>query len=385
MRVKEDAAYLKSWQSDAVKRAHELSERARERGARTVFTISSTAKPTAHRRPYLTPLRQNNLCVYSGAVVFTQTQAVLLCRCLDGMVDYILVDAEKKFPIILEPDTTVLIKEERERMIGLSDTVLDTHSGNLAKACHDRIHKSRFYEFKPNDITANAVWHLVSKKLQFLSGRRIAIIGCGNIGFKLALKLLESDATVNLVRRDVHAGFHLANTMNMIKPASTLAHANFTTDGLKAAYRCDALIGCSSEPEVVTWDMVAAMHQDGFVVDVGKGNLTPEAIEKSLKRGMQVIRADITAALDGEIITILRNEKLLEEEMGRNTVSGLTLVSGGVFGLAGDLVVDKAAAPAVFFGVSDGAGELKQPGAITAADQRGIRRLRALMEAGGGR
>ena len=138
--------------------------------AKTVFTIATTSKKEAE--PYLTPIRRSDLFSVCGCVIFEQSILKEIVEIIDGQVDYIFVDSEKKIPVTIHPKLNVV------------------ETGNLSKVCFQEIKKSRILEYKPNDITVNATWSFLSQKLNFLSGKKVSILGSGNIGSKLALKLV---------------------------------------------------------------------------------------------------------------------------------------------------------------------------------------------------
>ena len=62
------------------------------------FIIGSTAKKTINDEFYLTPLRNTGSMIVGGVIVFNEQQAMHIARKIDGKVDYVLVDAEKKIP-----------------------------------------------------------------------------------------------------------------------------------------------------------------------------------------------------------------------------------------------------------------------------------------------
>lgn len=361
MQVKEDIQYLEDWLRDAEKLARKIHEKSRPEGKLSIFTISSTTKPSTNYYPYLTPIRRITHGFIGGAVVFSQTQAVLLCQKIDGMVDYILVDAEKKIGISANVDLTPLKEFKLPPIIKRRKSRFLVEMGNLSAACYPRIAKSHFCEYKPNDLTAEAVWHFLSNHFRILSGRKATIIGAGNIGFKLALKLVECGVDVNLVRRDLNKGMMIANTINILKPASTIARAYYNQDPLQASLFSDALIGCAEGIPIINWEMIQSLSKDGIVIDVGKGTIHKDAIYKAREFNIPMFRTDISSALDGLMATILRNQKVIKSEIGRREITeGIFVVSGGFIGYENDVVVDNCYEPRHIVGLCDGCGDFKK-------------------------
>ena len=378
--MEEEIKYLEWWLEDAEALAKKIRTHADQEGKIAIFTIAATVKPSEKRRPYLTPLRQINQGFTGGSIIFSQTQAVLLCTRIDGLVDWILVDAEKKIPLSFGYEKEIYSRFNIE-VLGHKSGVSREHieMGNLSAACALYVKKSELQEYKANDITVDSVWHLISRLKGILSGKKAAVIGAGNIGFKLALKLVESGCSVELVRRDVSRGGMMADLINMVKPVSTFAIAHYNADPLKAAVFSDMLIGCSNGSPVITWEMMQAMRPDGVVIDVGKGTIFAEALKMGIERGVPIIRADVSPGIDGVISTIRSTRNLTAKGMGRRTIeNGINLVSGGFMGLDGDIVVDNYTSPAYIIGVSNGRGDIKQD--YSEAEARSIAEAKKIID-----
>jgi hypothetical protein len=359
--MREDVENLDDWLNQAESMARDIRTLAQKEDGMAIFTISTTVKVREKGHPFLTPVRRIIHGFIGGAVVFSQTQAILLCKRIDGIVDQILVDAEKKIGITLGIDKSALKYFGLEPPCQKGYSRVHLEMGNLSAACVAHIKKSQFHEYKPNDVTVESVWHFLSNRYRTLSGKRVAIIGSGNIGFKLALKLVESGIHVELVRRDLWRGTLMADAINITKPESTIAIAHYNPNPLQASLFCDALIGCTNGTPAITWEMIQSMKPDGIVIDVGKGCVFKDAVQKAVKHKISIIRCDITSAIDGLISTMKRTQDVMEQETGRQEIKkGVFIVSGGSMGLSGDIVVDNYLNPRRIIGVADGMGDLKE-------------------------
>ena len=123
-----------------------------------------------------------------GCVIFSERQLLELIPLIDGNCDYIFVDAEKKVPI----------KSTQGASQQYAKTIAPFETGNFSRICFNLIEKSRVFEYKPNDLTVDAAWMFLSQQLQAFTNKKICIIGLGNIGAKLALKLVESGADIHV-------------------------------------------------------------------------------------------------------------------------------------------------------------------------------------------
>jgi hypothetical protein len=358
----EDLDYLKRWMVQVERHIRELHELARRSGRLAIFTISSTVKIPQNRWPYLTPIRSIVHGHIGGVVVFSQSQAILACSVVDGLADVVLVDAEKKIGIQYGHSAALLAQFGITLPPNARITKSYVEMGNLSAACARFLQKSKFQEFKANDITVDAVWLQLTSWFKVLSGRKFAIIGVGNIGFKLALKLVESGSSVEIVRRDLARGMLMADVLNLVKPRSTLASVHYNQDPFQACLYADAIIGCTSGQPVIRWEMTQGLKEGGLLIDVGKGCFYADAVQKAIASGIPIYRCDITSSIDGLVAAMERNRAYLSNEMGRRVLpeEGICLISGGHMGLAGDLIVDNFRRPTRFFGVSDGSGDMKR-------------------------
>ena len=311
------------------------AKKAPDGSIKTVFTIGCTKNYKNNLLPYTTPSRFNKYFCITGCVVFSREQAISAAAMLDGMVDIIAVDAEKKLPVV-------------------SGTI---ESGNLVSDCAGVIKKSKLVEFKANDLTVDAVWAFVSNKLNILSGRKIIIIGAGNIGSKLALKLVESGSKVVISRRDHRKGRIISYALNLVKPELTAAAVRYSDDILKSCIGADAILGCTDGYPAIEWKHIRSSKKDSLVIDVGKGSISKDAIKRAGVDKKPIYRTDISAALDAHLIMFLRNDEIIRTQLNGKSIRGLNFVSGGMYGRKGDIVVDNVNNPKVIFGIANGEGD----------------------------
>ena len=161
-----------------------------------IFTIGNTADWNKNSKPYLTPVRKIDSAYVFGIIIYTQCQSIIISSIVDGKVDYIFVDAEKKLPLLKNPDYTAL----KLFNIKQSDIVISKHEyGNISSICNNFIKLSRLHLYKGNDLTVETTWTFLVNFFKELSGKKFVIVGTGNIGSKLALKLVESGANITLI------------------------------------------------------------------------------------------------------------------------------------------------------------------------------------------
>lgn len=305
---------------------------ARESDRISMAIIGSTANQ--NNPPFVIgPVKASERFVGSMFITRDPQSIRELCRYADGKVDYILVDVEAKtsFP---------------EDMLA------------EVKSC---IQESQILTYKGNDITAMACDLLISEHVRDLRGKKISIIGAGNIGCKTALKLVERGADVYLTRRDKR-GVQLAEALNIMKTRYALGMVYSEERAEASAKDADVLIGFTQGIPAINREMITSLGQDALVIDGGVGTITEEAIGMAKRKGLSLFRLDIRLAFPFIIDSILSTEHFLKYIAGSRSKDGVTYVAGGVIGGKGDIVVDCITDPQIVIGVADGKGGILRSG-----------------------
>lgn len=336
--------------SDIRDRAREIVRRvvslAEREGKLTGFCIGNTSKIDGGGL-FFSPIRNTQQVVAGSVIVYRSEHAAEIARAVDGAVAYIFVDVEKKAgpsPEVYGPD----------------------HLGNIERAVRDVVRKSTVLVFKGNDLTVDSIDCMLSQLSsdvhRGLGGKKVAIFGAGNLGSKLALKLVERGAHVVITRRDEEKLKTIVAALNIIRPARTAAMVSGSTDNEAAARGADLLIGVTSGTPVVTAAMIESAAEGAVVMDGGKGCLFPDAIRAAERRGLRMLRVDVRAGFEGQVAMLLAMERFVKSGFGRRKFGGVDIVSGGLLARAEEIVVDDVGRPRMAYGIADGLGDfLRNP------------------------
>lgn len=302
----------------------------------SAFTIANTRK-VGTGNMYFPPIR-NTEKITSGVVVVYNSESVKdICSLIDGVVDIVFVDVEKK----ISPE---LFKHK--------------DAGNIENIVFDNIKKSEVFTIKSNDLTVDSIDVFISHRFGGrLSQKKIAIIGAGNIGSKLALKLVERGCHVNINRRNMERAKSIADALNYIKPLGTIAQVMPVEDPVKACYDADVLIGCTYGVPVINQTMVDVIAKNAFIVDVGKGSVFAAAVTYAKKLNIQIYRIPVIAGVEGAFAEILSTKDLIENRMNEVDIDGIHVISAGIMGSRGDIVVDNTRDIKCIYGVANGKGD----------------------------
>ena len=333
----------------------EVNRLARLEKKLTGFCIGNTRKIKSTGL-YFSPLRKTSRLIAGSAIVYDVNQAVAVTRAVDGRVDYVLVDTEKKISTELYGADNV---------------------GNVERAVREIVKHSRVLTYKGNDLTVDSIESLIVQILSTyprgLSGKRAAIIGAGNVGSKLALKLVERGMDVSLMRRDRVKLAAIVTVLNIIKPAETIAKVSAGTDNLSAAQGADLLVGLTQGTPVITMAMIDALAPGALLLDGGKGCCEPEAIRRAQEKDIPIYRADIRPGFEGHMGMVLETERIVEYALGRTEFDGVPVVSGGLLARPNEVVVDSIADPHAVFGLANGSGDF-----VRVLDDKQAQRLQAV-------
>jgi hypothetical protein len=250
------------------------------------ITISSTA---GNDKTYLTPIRLFENCAILGVVCKDEIEAKEIAISIDGNVDYIFVDIEKK----LAPK--------------ISDYG-DLISNNIYHPIYNAISNSIVLPFMPNDITVEAAWKSLVTKILELKDAKVMIIGLGNIGSKLCLKLVESGVRVYGVPRDSnHKSATLETTINNIKHKGAIGYLKIIDDLNKAIIMSDIIVFSASEPDILDKKYLKVLKTKRHILTIGRNNIPQElAVKLSNIRTLDV-GFDLLKNLEG-IIDIIHNQ-----------------------------------------------------------------------------
>ena len=358
MVVNEEIDRLKKWEEKIYSQLENINK-IRKNKEIIYYSISGVSSSNKID-PYITPIRFTGNKIISGCVVGSQIEAIISSKCIINTVDYLLLDVEKKMPMQIIPHKSVFeaFNLDRGLYIQNSKTVSGVEFGNISSAVRKTFPEKKIINFKPNDLTVESIWSFLSHKFYNFSGLKIAIMGTGNIGFKIALKLVESGCDVNLYRRDETKGNFFSNCINLVKHKNTLARAEFFNDPIKASTLCNAIIGTSkTDTPVITNQMIQVMHKKGLLIDCGKGNISEDGIKLAMETKINIYRTDVTSGIISFVNQSSEIKSLVNEKTGRKEIlKGIFVISGGVFGNYEDIIVDNYSKPKLIYGMANGKG-----------------------------
>ena len=301
--------------------------RRQEPGKETCLLLSTTARQGAQAPLRLSGLLHGRHLRVVHVVVHAWEPAVKLVRQADGAVTFIALDGEMKEPF----------------------------GGQNLLDLHVQIRRSTVLYLKVNDLTADGVVaSLLQQWGQGLVSKRIIVIGAGNVGAKIAQRLVELGCRVHCHRRDQAAARTVCDAINLLKPAHCTGEA-LPVVSVEAGSPWDLVLVCTPGTVGFTTAMRSLVAPDGIVMDVGVGTLDPDVVQAGGEPAVRFVRFDSRAAIVGHLELSIA-ARAQQSHGGRRTVGETTMVSGGYIGAPGDVIVDDWQRPSVLLGRCDGKG-----------------------------
>ena len=298
--------------------------------------LFGTTKKRINQNYYLTPNRESQKTIYAGAILYGNRTAKKLAKKIDGKVNYLFVDIEKK-----------------------SSNKKDALT-NIERATKATIKKSIVKNYKPNDITVDSIENFIQdyfrKNLRGVGGKKILILGSGNIGSKIAIRLLESGGNIFLFRRNKNKLKKISEVLNIIKPKHTKSRSNTISSNKLKFEDYDVIIGCSDNE--IRFKKIKKLFKKPLIIDVGKGVFTQPDLNQLSKRNVTVFRLDIENSLSSFLDTSVDTENFFESRFV-NKKRKFRLVKKGILGNNGDIIVDDVIKPERIIGVCGKDGLLK--------------------------
>lgn len=293
---------------------------------KTALVLTTTTHPF-NEQVKIFPLRyfENFVCLPLG--VKNNRSAEKIAKEFDGKVNAFFVDIENK----------------------LGDCY------DLFGVIKKNILKSNLYPIKGNDFTADATFAILNFILSGVSGKKICIFGAGNIGSKLALKLVESGARIYIINSTKESTKKITNAINSMKPRECPDKVKgISKDSLPQ--NLDCIIGFTRGIPIINKKIISNVKHLSYIIDGGLGTISSSGLEEARKRKINVLKIDTRIGFLGNAILMLYTEKFLKEVFGFRKIADFNIVAGGYLGEKGDIVVDKISKPSRIIGIADGSG-----------------------------
>ncbi len=214
--------------------------------------------------------------------------------------------------------------------------------------------KAKVFYYSDTNVWAESALTFIQHVEKGLNGKNILIAGTGILVTKLLNNL--SDYGTNLFylpgqSSSQHQQLRGASPTGFEKIAGTI-------DDSCDLSGIDLLIGASIK-QVSVDDRIAQRLPRGInIYDMGIGNFSADFIVTARDREDQVYRLDNRAGISSMVLSLFETDYLITKMMGTVCIKDVELVSGGILGCKGAVIVDNVYKPTYVIGIADGKGRV---------------------------
>lgn len=207
-----------------------------------------------------------------------------------------------------------------------------------------------------------------------ISGKKVLLIGRNPLATRMVLELINRNVEVYLNPNEYKgSGIFPYNNNSLLELESDMVRFLDLAEDRKF----DVLLGCSiNENNGFLHDFEDFSFKS--IYDIGVNNFNKEFIRKVTDCGGHAFRSDDRAGIAGIVLNIMETDYLIENNMGRKNIGEINVVSGGVIGQEGDVVVDNVNDPVVVLGVASGEGTFKSD--LSEEDMRKVNKIKSLIQ-----
>ncbi len=276
---------------------------------------------------YFSAIRETKETI-SGNVIFSELLLLEeVTGFFDGLVDYFLIDVEIKS--------------------GMEDFVEQAKSF---------IKKSKVHFFKPNDITVDALDEFISCLLGDLGGLTAVIVGGGNIGAKIALRICERGADVIVCGRDLNKTGKIVEGISLIKRGNGTLKAS--DDILSSSSGAGLLLGCTPGVPSIGSSIIKELGEQAVVIDVGNGTISEDGIKEAISRDLRLYCFSMLCGFHGFISTWKKSSSYISKIGRKKLNDDVSVVTPGIMGGRGEIIVNNIDNIEQVIGVCNGKGDL---------------------------
>ena len=203
-------------------------------------------------------------------------------------------------------------------------------------------------------------------------GKKILLLGNSYLTTRLLVNLLNKGAVISIFEDDYSDGQFKLDKNTTIQIKSENIEIIKESD-----YQFDILIGSSimeiygDESKLKKFDFVS-------IYDIGLHNFSKEFISSNLRKNVNVYRFDNRAGISSIVLNIEETDYLINNNLGKVFIGDIQVVSGGIMGETGAIVVDNAFDPQLVLGVANGTGMFKSE--LNEIDKKNIEMINFLIK-----
>jgi 4-hydroxy-2-oxovalerate aldolase len=245
--------------------------------------------------------------IVSSAEIYSEKEAIEILEQIDGKVEFILLDIDKKTP-------------ESIKIISSAKATLTS---------------TKIIEYSDISVWSKSITQLL---IQLLGGKieveKILVVGKNLLGNHLSKQLQLLGAAVETISAETH---------------------------ILELEKFSIVVFCE---EMVSGVKIEGLKEQ-IIIDGWIGSLDKSMASSIHAKNIRMYRPEMNIFIHAEINAIMGCYNLVIEKQGLKKINNTVLVSGGIIAPEGSVIVDSVNHPTKVFGIADGRGFLIQSSTLT--------------------
>ncbi len=312
--------------SGFIKRLKNFRTELMQANKKTLVCLSNTANIN-NPALYLGGIRETDNTVAVSILFAEMVDLKEVIELFDGFVDCFLIDTEVKN--------------------GLSE---------FSRVALKHIKNSAIHFYKPNDITVDALDEFIACLCGDLEGCSVVVVGIGNIGAKISLRLSERGAKVFLFGREKEKLLAIIKGLDLVKRGN--GSLTVMNDLEMECNEVTLLLGCTPGIPVIDETAINSLSPNSIVIDVGNGTISDGGIKAAVGKNIRIYCFNMMGGYNG----FIKNWEFTQSHFaksGRNVLAhDISIITPGILGAYGEIIVDDLEQHNRIIGVCDGKGDV---------------------------
>lgn len=313
--------------ADALTIAGEIAQEAKVGKKKSVFNIVQGINPD--RNPYVSKaIVGDENYVVGFAEIYEEKEVSLLIEVIDGVLDIIHFDIDKK----------------------------SNRSKETVRASLSKIKRSKLYTYSDLETLFKSILYIVQdEKGRDPNAVEIVLIHFNKYSKRLANYLIQFGYSVN---------FYASGELT----GEDLRYQHLHYPELPTAR--PIIINYSLDSRPISPGLIDTLKESSMIIDVSPNGLNKDICNKCKNRKIILKRPDTKSMVLSEVyLSEHYYKEMAKDSKGKGFIDGYCLVSGGLIGDDGDIVVNNVDDVKKVYGVADGRGRIKHHDLLTTKDR----------------
>ena len=291
---------------------------------------------------------------------------------ISNIIGFVSLGDESELPYLIERSTgivdTILIDIDLKRK---NTEIIRSQATRLAA---DRGISIAYYSDYSSWVSSAIAFMMeIERKesLKTIFDSKLLLVGKNALATRMVLELIGKGIDVYIFEKEYPTSTFPVSG-GKLELESPYIHKIDTISG----NHFDILVGCEIQSRSAFLSDLSLM-EFGQIYDIGINNFSQEFIKHQRQKGAIVYRSDDRAGISGIVVNLMETNELVNFRLGRTSVGGIPIVSGGYMGELGDVVVDNYNDAHVVFGIANGDGTFKH--ALTEEDVSNLNKIKNLI------